>query len=192
MAEPTFPVTGDPDMDALLVSDPFALVFGLMLDQQIPMEKAFASPYVLRERLGGTLDPATIVAQDPDRFDALFAEKPALHRFPGAMAERTRKLAAMIVEDYHGDAAAIWTDASDARDLFARICALPGFGEGKARIFVALLAKRFGVRPVGWEDVAGELADDQPRSLADIDSTAALEAVRAHKKQLKAAAKAAR
>lgn len=192
MAQATFPVTGDPDMDELLVSDPFALVLGLMLDQQIPMEKAFAGPYVLRERLGGTLDPATIVAQDPDRFDALFAQKPALHRFPGAMAERARKLAATIVDDYEGDTASIWTTASDAQDLFDRIRALPGFGDGKARIFVALLAKRFGVRPAGWEHIAGELADGQPRSLADIDSPAAFEAVRAHKKQLKASAKTSR
>lgn len=191
MATPTFPVTGDAAKDAYLVDDPFALVLGMMLDQQVPMERAFAGPYDLRERLGGDLEPASLAAADPDTIVEVFRTKPALHRFPRAMADRARELAAMIVEDYDGDTATIWSTAGDADELYDRVRALPGFGEDKARIFVALLAKRFGITPRGWEEVAGELADDRPRSAADIDSPEALEAVRAYKKQQKAAARTA-
>ncbi|HET8931474.1 MAG TPA: HhH-GPD-type base excision DNA repair protein [Acidimicrobiales bacterium] len=190
MTAPSFPVTGDADKDALLVSDPFALVLGMMLDQQIIMEKAFAGPYDLRERLGGRLDPSVIASSDPAVIEGAFRTKPALHRYPAAMAKRAIALATMIVEDYSGDTASIWTGAVDGADLFARVRALPGFGDGKARIFIALLAKRFGVRPDGWADIAGDLADDTPRSVADIDSPEALERVRAWKKEQKAKAKA--
>ncbi len=185
-----FPITGEPDKDALLADDPFALVLGLMLDQQIPMERAFAGPHDLRERLGGRLDPATIAHADPDELTEVFRIKPALHRYPGAMAKRAIALAGMIVDDYDGDTATIWTGAADGADLLKRTRALPGFGEAKARIFVALLAKRFGVCPQGWQAAAGDYADDEPRSIADVDSPEALEAVRAFKKAAKAAAKA--
>lgn len=186
MAAPSFPVTGDPDMDALLVSDPFARLVGMLLDQQVAMEMAFASPFRLRERLDGKLDPATIVAMDPDDFDARFRIKPALHRFPGSMAKRVRALAQTIVDDYGGDTERIWTEAADGADLFKRLRALPGFGDEKARIFVAVLAKRFAIRPTGWDKAAGPFADDQPRSVADIDSPEGLLRVRAWKKQQKA------
>lgn len=190
MTAPSFPVTGDADKDALLVSDPFALVLGMMLDQQITMEKAFAGPYDLRERLGGRLDPGVISASDPEAIEAAFRVKPALHRYPGAMAKRAIALATMIAEDYDGETASIWTGAADGADLFRRVRALPGFGEGKARIFIALLAKRFAIRPDGWAEVVGNLADATPRSVADIDSPEALERVRAWKKEQKAKAKA--
>ncbi len=190
MTAPSFPVTGDPAKDALLVSDPFALVLGMMLDQQIIMEKAFAGPYDLRERLGGRLDPATIATSDPAVIEEAFRARPALHRYPGAMAKRAIALAAMIVDDYDGDTAAIWTDAADGADLFRRVRALPGFGDGKARIFIALLAKRFGIEADGWAEVVGDLADATPRSVADIDSPEALERVRTWKKEQKARAKA--
>lgn len=186
MARTVFPVTGDPAKDDLLVTDSFALIFGMMLDQQITMEKAFAGPYDLRERLGGTLSPASIVACDPDAFDEAFRAKPAIHRFPGSMSKRARALATMIVDDYGGDTERIWTEAADGADLFERLRALPGFGDDKARIFVAVLAKRFGVRPDGWQAAAGPFGDATPRSVADIDSAEGLARVRAWKKEQKA------
>jgi uncharacterized HhH-GPD family protein len=186
MAAHPFPVTGDPEADQLLVEDPFARLLGMLLDQQITMEMAFAAPARLRERLDGTLDPATIVAMDPDDFDARFRVKPALHRFPGSMSKRVRAVAQAIVDDYAGDTERIWTEAADGADLFSRLRALPGFGDEKARIFVAVLAKRFDVRPDGWEAAAGPFADDTPRSVADIDSPEGLLKVRAWKKAQKA------
>lgn len=188
MASPTFPVTGDTAKDTLLVEDPFALLLGMMLDQQITMEKAFAGPYDLRERLGGALDPASLAATDPAAVEEAFRIKPALHRYPGAMAKRASALAGAIVDDYDGDTASIWTDAADGADLFDRLRALPGFGDAKARIFIAVLAKRFGIRPAGWAEAAGDYADGNPRSVADVDGPDALERVRAFKKQQKAAA----
>ena len=148
MAAHSFPVTGDPDADALLVDDPFARLLGMLLDQQITMEMAFAAPARLRERLDGKLDPATVVSMDPDDFDARFRAKPALHRFPGSMSKRVRAVAQVIVDDYDGDTERIWTEAADGAELFTRLRALPGFGDEKARIFVAVLAKRFDV-PAG-------------------------------------------
>lgn len=192
MTTPSFPVTGDPDKDALLVDDPFALLLGLMLDQQIPMERAFAGPHDLRERLGGTLDVHAIASSDPDELTEVFRIKPALHRYPGSMAKRAITLAGIIVDDYDGDPARIWNEATDGADLYRRIHALPGFGEGKAKITVALLAKRFGVRPDGWEEAAGEFGGDEARSIADIDSPEAIERVRAFKQAMKAKAKAAK
>jgi len=189
MATPSFPVTGDAAKDALLVSDPFALVLGMMLDQQVTMEKAFAGPYDLRERLGGRLDPSVLHESDPDTVEAAFRVKPALHRYPAAMAKRAIALADTIVEDYDGDTASIWTAAADGRDLFDRLRALPGFGEAKARIFVAVLAKRFGIRPDGWSEAAGVFADETPRSVADVDSAESLERVRRWKKEQKAKAR---
>lgn len=186
----SFPVTGDDDADGLLGSDPFALLLGMMLDQQIPMEKAFLGPHLLTQRMGG-LDVAAIAASDPEELLARFRERPALHRFPKSMAERAQALCATLVERHGGQAAEVWEGASDGADLLARLEALPGFGEEKSRIFVALLAKRFGICPDGWEEAAGGYADGSRLSVADIDSRPAFERVRAWKREQKAKARAA-
>ena len=144
-------LTGDTDADALLASEPLALLIGMVLDQQIPMERAFKAPYDLKERLGGTLDPGAIAAMPPDDLAEIFATKPALHRFPRSMAGRVQEVCAAVVETYGGDTAAIWTTAGDGKELLANVKALPGFGDQKARIFVALLGKQLGVRPPGWD-----------------------------------------
>jgi uncharacterized HhH-GPD family protein len=183
---PSLPVTGDPAADRLLVENPFALLLGMLLDQQITMEMAFAGPHRLRERLDGRLDPETIAHWDPDDFDARFRTKPALHRFPGSMSKRVRALSAVLVDRYDGQTEKIWTEAADGADLLARLRELPGFGEEKARIFVAVLAKRFGIKPRGWKAAAGPFADATPRSVADIGSPEGLAKVRAWKKQQKA------
>jgi uncharacterized HhH-GPD family protein len=185
----TLPITGDPDADRLLAEDPFALVLGMLLDQQVPMEWAFLSPYRLRERLGGSLDAGAIAAMDPAELEAAFKGPPALHRFPGSMAKRAQDLSRHLVEHHGGDAARIWADAYDAADLYARIRALPGYGDEKAKIFLALLAKRFDRAPAGWEEYAGPFADATPRSVADIDSPDALQRVREFKKAQKAKGK---
>ncbi len=190
MAEPSFPITGNPDDDQLLIDDPLALMIGMLLDQQVPMEWAFRSPARLRERLGGRLDAAEIAAMGPDAVADLFSRKPALHRFPGSMGKRAQALCEHLVQHHGGDAADVWEGAADAQDLSARVNALPGFGEEKSMIFIALLAKRFNRAPAGWEAVAGPFADDQPRSVADIGSEAELLDVRAWKKAKKAAGKA--
>jgi uncharacterized HhH-GPD family protein len=185
-------VTGDPDSDRLLVEDPLALVIGMLLDQQVPMEWAFRGPAKLKERLGGTLDATAIAAMSEDDVVAAFQTKPALHRFPGSMGKRTSALCRFLTDEYGGDAAAVWTGAATGDELLSRVEALPGFGEEKAKIFVALLAKRFGVRPEGWEAAAAPFSDATPRSVADIDSADALEQVRAWKKAQKAAGKSKR
>ena len=189
MAEPTFPITGNPEDDQLLIEDPLALMLGMLLDQQVPMAWAFRGPARLRERLDGRLDAAEIAAMGPDVVAELFSRKPALHRFPGSMGKRAHALCEHLVEHHHGDAADVWEGATDAQDLSARVNALPGFGEEKSMIFIALLGKRFGRAPEGWEAVAGPFADDQPRSVADIGSEADLLDVRAWKKAKKAAGK---
>ncbi len=189
MPSAPFPVTGDDDADALLGADPLALLLGMMLDQQIPMEKAFRGPYDLTERMGG-LDAGAIAAADPDELQQRFRERPALHRFPKSMAERTQALCVALQERHDGRAADVWEGAVDGADLLARLRALPGFGEEKARIFVALLAKRFGVRPDGWEAAAGGYADGSRMSVADIDGPEAFDRVRAWKKEQKAKARA--
>jgi uncharacterized HhH-GPD family protein len=181
------PVTGDPDADKLLTDDPLALMIGMLLDQQVPMEWAFSGPLKLRERLGGRLDAAEIAAYDPDELDAVFRGPPALHRFPGSMAKRTQALCQHLVEQYHGRAAAVWEGAASGAELVRRVRALPGYGGEKAKIFSAMLAKRFGVRPPGWEEATAPFSDDQPRSVADIDSAESLAKVRAWKKAMKAA-----
>jgi uncharacterized HhH-GPD family protein len=186
---PVLAVTGDPDADRLLVEEPLALVIGMLLDQQVPMEWAFRGPARLQERLGGTLDANAIAAMPEDDVVAVFQAKPALHRFPGSMGKRTYALCRFLADEYGGDAAAVWTGAANGADLVARVEALPGFGKEKAKIFVALLAKRFGVRPAGWEEAAAPFSDATPRSVADIDSPEALEQVRAWKKAQKAAGK---
>jgi uncharacterized HhH-GPD family protein len=180
------PVTGDPDADQLLADDPLALMIGMLLDQQVPMEWAFAGPLKLRERMGGRLDAAEIAALDPGRLEAVFRGPPALHRFPGSMGKRTQALCQFLVDHYDGQAAAVWTGVDDGRELVKRVRALPGFGGEKSKIFTALLAKRFGIRPAGWEQAAAPFSDDEPRSVADIDSAESLERVRAWKKMMRA------
>lgn len=187
----TLVVTGDPDVDALVNTDALALLLGMLLDQQIPMEKAFRSPYDLRERLGGALDAPTIAAMDPDELVAVFSERPSLHRFPGSMAARTQAMCQALVDDFGGRAENVWRDAADGDELLRRLVGLPGFGTQKAQIFVALLAKRFGVQPEGWRRAAGPYGEDGHRSVADIDGPSALAAVRAYKRDTKAKAKAA-
>ncbi len=183
-----------PAADARLDRDPLALLIGMLLDQQIPLEKAFSSPEVLATRMGlgpdDRLDARDIAGADPDQLLAWFKGPPALHRFPGAMAERTRALCEVLITEYDGDTAAVWSGAGTGDELVGRLTALPGFGDPKARIFAALLAKQRGVRPPGWERACGEYAEPGFRSVADIVDAASLQRVREHKKTLKAAAKA--
>jgi len=184
-------LSGDEAADQLLSTDPLALVIGMVLDQQIPLERAFHSPFDLQERLGRRLDAAALASMDPEALAAVFGERPALHRFPKSMAGRVQDLCRLVVDSYDGDAAAIWTSAADGRELLANVKALPGFGEQKARIFVALLGKQLGVRPPGWEKAASPFGDTGSfRSVADIDSPEALAKVRQYKQKMKAKAKA--
>ncbi|MGD9798603.1 MAG: HhH-GPD-type base excision DNA repair protein [Acidimicrobiia bacterium] len=185
----TFFITGDAEADRLLHDDPLALLLGMLLDQQVPMEWAFASPARLRERLGGSLDAATVAAMDPELVEATFKERPALHRYPGSMAKRAHELCRVVVDQYGGDAANVWTGVASGDELLARLKALPGFGGEKAKIFLAVLAKRLGVRPPGWEAAAAPFSDAVRRSVADADSPEHLEEVRAFKKAMKAAGK---
>lgn len=182
----TLYVTGDDAVDGLVNSDFDALLFGMLLDQQIPMERAFAGPATLRERLGH-LDPARIAAMDRDEFVAVCAEKPAIHRFPSSMGGRLHELSLALVEHHGGHAERLWSDGADAATVRGRLRALPGFGEEKTKIFLALLAKRMGVRPRGWEQAAGAFADDTPRSIADVDGPDTLQQVREFKQAKKAA-----
>lgn len=185
-------LSGDAACDELLSTDGFALLVGMVLDQQIPLERAFSAPRLLAERLGGTLDPGQLAALDPSELVAAFSAKPALHRFPASMAERVCQLAAVVVGQYHGDAASIWREAVDGTQLLARIEALPGFGRQKARIFVALLGKQLGTAPPGWRRSCEPFGEPGSLlSIADIVSEETRAAVRAHKAELKAAAKAA-
>ncbi len=178
------PFTGNPDADRLLAEDPLALLIGFALDQQVTVQKAFAGPLELRSRIG-SLDAATIATMDPDALDTAFRTPPALHRFPGNMAKRVRDLCAAIAEGYAGDTSRIWSEAADAHDLHARLIALPGIGEMKAGTIISLLAKRFGVRPAGWE----ALIPDHP-TLGDVDSPEALAEYQAGKRARKAELKA--
>jgi uncharacterized HhH-GPD family protein len=164
----------------------------MVLDQQVPLEWAFAAPLELRRRLGRALDPATIAAMDPEALASLFTAKPALHRYPGSMAARVHELARLVTERYRGRTAEIWTGATSGRDLFDRIKELPGFGEQKAKIFVALLGKQLDIRPEGWQAVSAPFSDrGSARSVADITDTDSLTRVRAFKAALKAANKQA-
>ena len=181
-------VTGDPAADHLLNTDPLALLIGMLLDQQVPMEWAFRGPATLVNRLGG-LDAGAVADMDPEAFLEACRAKPAIHRFPRSMAGRIQDLCRHLVDHHGGDAADIWRGASDGADLSRRLRALPGYGAEKTMIFVAILAKRMGVAPEGWEAAAGPFADDKPRSVADIDSPEALATVRAWKKAQKAAGK---
>jgi uncharacterized HhH-GPD family protein len=161
-------------------------MLGMLLDQQVPMEWAFGAPRVLRDRLGGELDATTIAAMPPDDLEAIFRERPALHRYPGSMAKRTHALCEFLVEHYGGRAENVWLDAPSGEELLARVLALPGYGKDKARIFVGLLGKRFDVQPPGWETVAADWA-----SIADVDTHERVAEIREKKKAAKAAAKAA-
>ena len=183
-------LTGDPEADALLSTDPLALLLGMVLDQQIPMERAFAAPAALKERLGGSLDPAAISAMAPDALVEVFAAKPALHRFPRSMAGRVQEVCTTVATTYAGDASAIWSTAPDGKALLKNLKALPGFGDQKAKIFLALLGKQLGVRPPGWEQAAGPYGEPgSHRSVADIDSPEALAKVRQFKQAMKAEAR---
>jgi uncharacterized HhH-GPD family protein len=184
------PLTGDDAADQLLEDEPLALLVGMLLDQQVTMEKAFHSPYDLKERLGGELDASQLAAMDPEKLRAVFAERPALHRFPGSMADRTGELARALVADYDGRAERVWDNAKDGHDLFANLKALPGFGDQKAKIFIALLGKRMGVQPPGWQEAAGFYAEHGCYSVADVDGPDSLAKVREYKKSAKAKAKA--
>ncbi|RYP84966.1 Fe-S cluster assembly protein HesB [Nocardioides guangzhouensis] len=183
-------ITGDERADQVLTDDPFALVLGMMLDQQYPMEHAFRGPAKVLDRFG-TLDPARIAAADPEDFAAMASTPPAVHRFPGSMAARIQALATLVVEEYDGDVTRLWTEAKDGRDLLRRVQQLPGFGKQKAQILVALLAKQIDVRPDGWEAAAGGYAEEGFRSVADVVDPVSLQKVRDYKKAKKAAARAA-
>ncbi len=186
MSPGTLAVTGDADADALVNTDPLALLVGMLLDQQVPMSWAFRGPATLRARLGH-LDAARIADLAPDELLAVASGPPAIHRYPKAMAARIGELCRFVADTHDADAARIWTDAADGADLLERLRALPGYGDEKARIMVAILGKRFGVRPDGWEAAAGPFADGVPRSVADIDGPEALARVRAWKQAQKAA-----
>jgi uncharacterized HhH-GPD family protein len=189
---PPVRLSQQPEADALLSSDPLALLIGMLLDQQVPMERAFAAPRALADRLGvQALSAAAIAEHDPEQFAALFAAPPALHRFPGAMAERVQALCRALAEDYDGDPARLWGEAESGPELRRRLEGLPGFGKQKAAIFLALLGKQLGVRPPGWREAAGAYGEDGSlRSVADVTGPDSLAAVREYKKQAKAAAKA--
>jgi len=185
----TLVVTGDAAADRLLNSDPLALMIGMLLDQQIAIELAFIGPSRLADRLGGPLDAHRIAGMDPEEFVDICRTKPALHRFPAAMGGRIQEMCQHLVEHYDGDAAAIWRRVRKAEVVADRLAAVPGFGPEKVKIFTAVLAKRFNRRPQGWEEVAGVFATDNLRSVADLDSTEALVALRENRRRLKAAGK---
>ncbi|MBY4131204.1 Fe-S cluster assembly protein HesB [Rhodococcus fascians] len=186
----TLHLVGDPEADALLAEDPFALLIGMLLDQQVPMESAFAGPKKLVDRLGD-LKVDTVADADPDEFAALCSQTPAVHRFPGSMAKRIQGLAAFLVENYDGKPQEIWTrENPDGAEVLKRLKALPGYGDQKARIFLALLGKQMGVTPDGWRKAAGAYGDeDARRSIADVVDEKSLLEVREFKKAAKAAAK---
>ncbi|GAA0386989.1 HhH-GPD-type base excision DNA repair protein [Streptomyces luteireticuli] len=182
------------EADALLSRSPLAALTGMLLDQQIPMEWAFTGPYTIARRLGrDDLDAHEIAAYDPEAFEELCARKPAVHRYPAAMAKRVQVLCRYLVEHYDGDVTALWRDAGSGRELLARLEDLPGFGTQKARIFLALLGKQLGVRPEGWRAAAGPYGEEgSRRSVADITGPGSLAEVRAYKQEMKRAAKAAK
>ena len=182
----TLYITGNSDSDKLLNSNGTALLIGMLLDQQVPMEWAFNGAYTLKQRLGH-LNPRTIGEMEPDVFLALCLEKPAIHRFPKAMAQRIQGMCAIIGEKYKNKGENIWKGVTDANVLFGRLRKLPGYGEEKAQIFIALLAKRFDIAPEGWKEAAGVFSDSNPRTIADITSQETLLKVRAWKKAEKAA-----
>ncbi|MEV8311473.1 HhH-GPD-type base excision DNA repair protein [Streptomyces flavidovirens] len=188
---PDIRLAQQPEADELLGRSPLADLIGMLLDQQIPMEWAFAGPYTIAQRLGGDdLDAHEIAAYDPEAFAGLLSAKPAVHRYPGSMAKRVQQLCQYLVDEYDGDVTAIWRDVATGKELLARLNALPGFGKQKSQIFLALLGKQLGVRPEGWREAAGAYGDEGSyRSAADITGPESLAKVRAFKQQAKAAAK---
>jgi uncharacterized HhH-GPD family protein len=183
----------DADANDLLSRSPLALLIGMLLDQQVTLEKAFTSPRDLVQRLGHEPTAQELAGYDPDALVAIFSERPALHRYPRSMAARVQQLCALIVDRYHGDPAAVWAGVTTGQELLARVSQLPGFGPDKARIFVALLGKQYGVRPDGWREAAGRFGEEGSHySVADITDADSLAAVRAYKQAIKSAAKAAR
>jgi uncharacterized HhH-GPD family protein len=179
--------TPDPEANRLLAQEPLAALIGMLLDQQVTMEWAFGAPLLLKRRLGaGRLDAAEVAAMDPAALEAVFRDKPALHRYPGSMAKRTHDLCSFVVANYDGRTEAIWSEAATGDELLARVLALPGFGKDKARIFVGLLGKRLGVRPPGWEQAAADWA-----SIADVDCYERIAEIREKKRAVKAAKAAA-
>jgi uncharacterized HhH-GPD family protein len=189
MPKPHMPITGDPDADELLMTDPLALLIGMLLDQQVPMEWAFKGPATLKDRLGGKLDASAIAAMSEDDVVGLFVAKPALHRYPAVMAKRAHALCQFLVEHYDGDAGAVWRDVPSGDELYRRVRELPGYGDEKAKIFLAILAKRLDVRPPGWEEAAAPFSDATPRSVADVESPETLAQVRQFKQMKKAQGK---
>ncbi|GLX94612.1 HhH-GPD-type base excision DNA repair protein [Herbidospora sp. NBRC 101105] len=183
-------LTQRPEADELLGRSGLALLVGMLLDQQIPMEWAFQGPYTISERLGHDLDAHEIAAMDPEAFAAILSAKPAVHRYPGSMAGRIRQLAAHLVDHYDGDAERVWTDAGSGAELLRRLTGLPGFGKQKAQIFLALLGKQLGVQPPGWREAAGAYGEEGAfRSVADVVDAGSLAKVRATKQEAKKAAK---
>jgi uncharacterized HhH-GPD family protein len=191
---PTLRITQDDAADELLGRDPLALLLGMLFDQQFPMERAFAGPRLLADRLGvDGLDAAALAAEDPEKLAKAFQGPPAVHRYPGSMAARTQELCRLLVERYGGRADALWADAPDGATLLKRLGELPGFGAQKSKIFVALLGKQYGVTPPGWREAAGAYGEEgSRRSVADITGPGSLAEVRAFKQEQKQAAKAAR
>jgi len=190
---PTLQLVQDPAADALLEANPFALLVGMLLDQQIPMEVAFGGPKKIDDRIG-SFDARVIADYNPEEFAALCSQTPAIHRFPGSMAKRVQALAQVIVDEYGGDAATLWTAGDpDGPEVLRRLKSLPGFGEQKAKIFLALLGKQYGVTPKGWRAAAGDYGKAGTHmSVADVLDAGSLQKVRAFKKEAKAAAKAAK
>lgn len=180
-------LTQRPEADDLLGRSPLAVLVGMLLDQQVPMEWAFSGPYTIAQRLGSDdLDAHEIAAHDPERFAEVLSEKPAVHRYPGSMAKRIQQLCRFLVENYDGNAEKIWLDAGSGKDLFKRLQALPGFGKQKAQIFLALLGKQYGIRPEGWREAAGAYGEEgSHRSVADITGPESLAKVRAFKAEQK-------
>jgi uncharacterized HhH-GPD family protein len=190
---PTLRIAQDPAADELLGRDPLALLLGMLLDQQFPMERAFGSPRLLADRLGvDTLSPAQLAGMDAEELVRVFRGPPALHRYPGSMAGRTQELCRLLLERYDGRAEGLWADAADGAALLKRIGELPGFGAQKSKIFLALLGKQYGVTPAGWREAAGNYGrDGSRRSVADITGPESLAEVRRFKQEQKAAAKQA-
>ncbi|MXX01666.1 MAG: Fe-S cluster assembly protein HesB [Acidimicrobiia bacterium] len=181
----SLPWTNNAAADRLLAEDSLALLIGMLLDQQFPMERAFFGPYLLQERLGGPLDAGEIAEWDPEEFAAIFRGPPAIHRYPASMAKRTQALCRTLVDEYDGVAERLWKEAGDGRDLYKRLKSLPGYGEMKSRVFVGILGKRMGIQPPGWEDEAA-----QRPSIADVARWEDVAELREMKREMKKAAKA--